>query len=835
MMRKNIRGSKLIMKKLILFSVIFAGLVTGCAKDEASTFGGISGVVKDKITAEALAGVRVSIMPGGDSSVTGEDGNFQFKDLEGAYNPVSFFKVGYARDSKKVTVSPGMNRDASVTLEPIVPVLSVSPAKLDFGSETTTLALDIKNTGKGSLQWSISEEVGWLSCLRASGETTNETSSVVVTVSRDGLERGNYEGTIVVSSNGGSQTVPVSLSVEDVKLEVSPVVLDYETTETSLQLTLRNGGSGTINYTVTSSNNWLIPNKKSGSVTQTDYITAVVSREGLSAGKYDATLEFTTDGGKVVVPVKMEVAAAAAPSVAIESASNVTYNSVLLRGTVLSVGSAKITRHGFCWSEHAEPTVGDACSDAGDCSEPKTFESIVSNLKSSTTYYVRAYAINDVGTAYSERELTFSTSASPTAPEVRTGSVDKITDVSARISASITALGNVAEITHYGHVWSETPQPTLQNGDRTDYGKTTETRSYISDLTGLAANTTYYVRAYAVNEIGAAYGDEAVFTTQKAAPSIETSVITGIGYSSAVGGGRVLNANGHSIVEKGLCWNTTGSPDTAGPHAIADANFVCHLTGLTASTAYYVRAYVKTSENLVYYGNQQQFTTIAAPVNPTSGLFAYYTFDGNFQNTVDGAPHGQGINSPTFTDGVNGSQAVNLSVQDNSYINIPEAMIDCNTFSISFWIKGLSEGHLFHVASTNDGSPDAYDNGYILTMKNGMITFWSGRYWYYPSYKEVRPFTHSSVDSSQWNMITLTFAQRLSYDPRSVTAKLYINGEFVDVVDIKVDCMRKGTKFIFGGKFEETTPPSMTIDNLRVYNSRTLSDAEVKQIYNYEK
>ena len=219
----------------------------------------------------------------------------------------------------------------------------------------------------------------------------------------------------------------------------------------------------------------------------------------------------------------------------------------------------------------------------------------------------------------------------------------------------------------------------------------------------------------------------------------------------------------------------------------------------------------------------------------TNGLYAYYMFNGNYQNAIDGAPNGQGINNPTFTDGVNGSQAVKLSVRDNSYITIPEAMIDGNTFTIAFWIKGLSDGHLFHVVSTDDLGSNAYENGYILTMKDGMLTFWSGRYWYYPSYKEVRPFTHPSIDSYQWNMIALTFAQRLSYDPPAVSAKLYINGEFADVVDIKVDCMNTGTKFVFGGEFEGTTPPSMTVDNLRVYNSRTLTDAEIRQIYNYEK
>ena len=218
----------------------------------------------------------------------------------------------------------------------------------------------------------------------------------------------------------------------------------------------------------------------------------------------------------------------------------------------------------------------------------------------------------------------------------------------------------------------------------------------------------------------------------------------------------------------------------------------------------------------------------------TNGLYAYYMFNGNCQNAVDGAPNGQGINNPTYTDGLRGTQAVKLSVSDDSYVNIPDALIDGNTFSISFWVKGLSDGHLFHVPSSRD-KLESYDNGFIFTMQNARLTFWSGRHWYYKSYNEVRPFTHPTIDASQWNMITLTCAQRISYSERPVTLKLYINGDFVDVVEIDVDCVGCGTKFVLGGKFEGTTPPSMTVDNLRVYNARTLSDAEVKQIYNYER
>lgn len=914
-----------------------AFLLVNCAQDETTLFGSISGVVKDKITAEALVGVRVTITPGGDSSVTGTDGNFQFKDLDAADYTISYTKDGYTSDSKKVTVLPGINRDASVTLEPIVPILSVTPSKLDFGNENTTLALDIANTGKGSLQWNVSEDIGWLSCQPDKGTTTNEKSSVVVSVSRAGLEHGNYNGTIVVSSNGGSQTIPVSMMVEAVKLEILPKSLDFGTSETTLQLELSNAGSGTINYTVASSDTWLTTNKKSGAITKSDYITAVVSREGLAAGKYDASLTFTVGQVLVVVPVHMEIAVVSlemtpasldfgtdknslqlmvkntgmgtvnytvnssnkwltankesgsvtqndyltvlvsreglspgkynatltlntnkdnfsvpvymevaptvAPTVAIESASNATYNSIQLRGTVLSVGSSKVTRHGFCWSEHAAPTIEDTHSDSGDCSEPRTFESTATNLKSSTTYHVRAYAINDVGISYSERELTFNTMASPTTPEVKTGSTEQITDTSARIYGSIVALGNVSQITHYGHVWAKSALPALQNGAYTDFGVKTGTGSYASDLTGLEPNTTYYVRAYATNEKGTAYGDDVVFTTQKAAPIIVTAAITDISFSSAICRGSISTTNGHTIIEKGICWNTTGSPVVTDRNAIADANFECRLTELTASTTYYVRAYVRTTENLVYYGNQQKFTTLSAPVNPTNGLYAYYTFENSSKNTVEGASNGQLVNSPTYVSGVKNSTAMKFSASDNSYMFIPaQDMISGSAFSISFWVKNIGDGHIFHTTRT-PGYNDSYgDNATGLYMSGGRLRFIVTGYSTYYEYSHDKYYFSNGTFDNDWHMITLVTTVGTPTYAYAET-RLYIDGEFIDSVSEYAgnnSASYKNTKqFIIGGKIDyhnlKVNATNISIDNLRIYNTRAISDTEVKQIYNYEK
>lgn len=614
----------------------------GCSKSEIDTFGGISGTVADEITREPLAGVKVALTPGGTSQVTGTDGNFLFDNLDPQEYSLTFTKDDYVSQSQKVSVKAGTASSVQVSMEPIVPILKATPTKLDFGQETTTLALDIINSGKGTLQWSISEEIAWLSCSPINGTTNKESSSVVVTVSRTEMERGNYNGTLVISSNGGSQEILVSMSVENVNLDVTPTEADFGSLTNSLQLTLKNTGSGTLKYTVESSNKWLILSKESGSVTQTDYIEAIVSREGLSAGKYNATITFSVAGGDVVIPVKMEVAVNEKPTVSVESAADITYNSAILHGTMISVGSAKVTKYGFCWSEQPAPTIEDAHSNLGDCSAPTVFESVANDLKSDTKYYFRAYAENNVGIVYSEKELSFTTTGLPTLPSVTSGAISETTSTTTKAKGNITSLGNVSKVTAYGHVWSKTAEPTLQTGKYTNLGEAAEPKAFTSEITGLDPHTVYYIRAYATNEKGTAYGEEDVFTTSKTDVRLTTSDVTEIVHNAATCGGTVADDGGHSILERGICWNTKSVPtiddnhvsvtNTSSVSSLASPNiaesrteyvtraedsFSCRMTGLTKETLYYVRAYVKTSDGTIFYGNEKQFTTTEEVSLPT--------------------------------------------------------------------------------------------------------------------------------------------------------------------------------------------------------------------------
>ena len=95
------------------------------------------------------------------------------------------------------------------------------------------------------------------------------------------------------------------------------------------------------------------------------------------------------------------------------------------------------------------------------------------------------------------------------APTVATTAISDIDKTTATGGGNVTADGG-AEVTARGICWSTSHNPTISGSHTTDG---TGTGSFTSSMTGLTANTTYYVRAYATNSAGTAYGEEVSFTT----------------------------------------------------------------------------------------------------------------------------------------------------------------------------------------------------------------------------------------------------------------------------------------------------------------------------------
>jgi hypothetical protein len=131
----------------------------------------------------------------------------------------------------------------------------------------------------------------------------------------------------------------------------------------------------------------------------------------------------------------------------------------------------------------------------------------LSGLNSGTIYHFRVKAVNSLGiTTGSDDTLT---TISRTVPFLTTDSVALITQTTAVSGGNITNDGGEA-VTARGVCWSTTANPTT-NDNITSEG--TGTGSFASNISGLTPGTTYYIRAYATNNIGTAYGDEKSFKT----------------------------------------------------------------------------------------------------------------------------------------------------------------------------------------------------------------------------------------------------------------------------------------------------------------------------------
>jgi uncharacterized protein (TIGR02145 family) len=109
----------------------------------------------------------------------------------------------------------------------------------------------------------------------------------------------------------------------------------------------------------------------------------------------------------------------------------------------------------------------------------------------------------------------------PTPPFITTTAASAITQTTATSGGNVTSDGGAA-VTARGVCWNTTTGPTIASTTKTSDG--TETGAFTSSITGLTASTTYYVRAYATNSIGTAYGAEVSFTTVSTVTDFEGNV-----------------------------------------------------------------------------------------------------------------------------------------------------------------------------------------------------------------------------------------------------------------------------------------------------------------------
>ena len=185
--------------------------------------------------------------------------------------------------------------------------------------------------------------------------------------------------------------------------------------------------------------------------------------------------------------------------------SNITKISAEATGYILTDGGGTIDSRGFCWDTVDSPTRLNNCIIVeGDIG---AFSGKLMLLKPGKLYYVRGFATNKAGTEYGS--VTQFTTTEIKIPSVGTRVVHDITHRSAYSGVYVINDGG-GQVMEKGVCWGTAPNPGLSD-NKTNEGP--GNAMLYSFLTNLMPSTTYYVRAYATNSAGTAFGDQLSFET----------------------------------------------------------------------------------------------------------------------------------------------------------------------------------------------------------------------------------------------------------------------------------------------------------------------------------
>ena len=534
------------------------------------------------------------------------------------------------------------------------------------------------------------------------------------------LEEGNYKlsfsrsgylvNNVDVKVTAG-QTVSSDITMQPDKniISVSPETLNFGEAETEKSVIVQNNGLQTVPYEATADRTWITLANKQGSIAPNTsrIIQVTVQRAGLTPGDYTANIVINSNNTSVTVPVMLQMVAPSAPTVQIGQPTGITSTTAQVSGVIVSLGSSAVTEHGHCWSI--------------------------------------------------------------------------------------------------------TPNPNTTN-NKTTFGGTSEVKTFVSELTGLAANTTYYVKSYAMNNVGIIYSDQITFITNAppTVPTVQTVRTENLKYNSIDGVGNITNLGDGLVTEHGFCYSRTNPEPTVNDSKISAGqtsqvgNFTVTMTGLVESTKYFVRAYAVNSRGTVY-GTVLEAITSEAPPLVTSGLVAYYNFNDENCNESQGKTEynglSQGSGEAIWSSDIPGSRGKALQLSGDSYFLMntsPFQNISTN-YTINVWIKSMTTSQSLLLYVSGNGPSARINGGYVHPEATGNVRF----------NLDVTAF----LLDGQWHMLTITRA--------SGVCRLYIDGKSYATVNSTVT--NTGVLH-FGRGF------TGIMDNFRLYN-RAISQSEIDQIF----
>ncbi|MDR1004321.1 MAG: hypothetical protein LBL97_04870 [Prevotellaceae bacterium] len=302
----------------------------------------------------------------------------------------------------------------------------------------------------------------------------------------------------------------------------------------------------------------------------------------------------------------------------------------------------EVSERGFVLSPYnTTPTIDDGALRFVADGTDALFTTSLTGLSYGTQYYIRAYAVNAIGTGYSA-SLSFYTGTT-TVPAMDGVKCTDTQTTSLSLSMKVVTDGGTA-ITACGFRWYKSDDTSVGG----DLAGTLDGSTITATLEGLTANTLYYIYGYATNKNGTAETGHTGFYTAKLPPGVDDNSlpgddngITSPTLSDVSVGNRhatyvqlsatILRENGSAVTGKGFIWCTAeqGTPTLDNGTKVVlttEGNDLQYLlTGLTASTYYYVVAYATNAVGTTY-SDLRGFTTESADKpdpddgdNPTPG------------------------------------------------------------------------------------------------------------------------------------------------------------------------------------------------------------------------
>ncbi|WP_159434575.1 MBG domain-containing protein, partial [Flavobacterium flevense] len=653
--------------------------------------------------------------------------------------------------------------------------------------------------------------------------------------------------------------------------------------------------------------------------------TAVTSLPELTGNGTTATLSnFTLNGstsnwvgGPQITPI--EPVSNTAPTVTTSAATAITATGATFSGEVTADGGATVSERGFVYATTTNPTTANT-KVQDDATGTGTFSEAITGLTAGTTYYVRAYAINSVGTSYGS-QVSFETNA-PTIPltinvnnglTLNQGTTQFIGSGDLNISYDETFVASditftITSAVSHGVLFIDSNQNFLVDagevelienstftaeeidGERFSYKNTIANQSAdsfvfkVSDPNGGELNNQTFSITINLPEV----------------PTVTTTTASGITATGATFSGEVTADGGASVTERGFVYGTAANPTTANTKVqdgTGTGTFTENITGLTAETTYYVRAYAINSAG-TSYGSQVSFTT-STPDLTLSSTATDNTISSGTSVTFTATPSGTsatkylwkkngmvipGATNATYTtsDLVNGdiigvelsadtgsivnsnlvlhlnagdqssysgsgttwtdistnnnnvtlpptlatsyssiTGAGSFNFQGNSNTTIQSSAVNNwnitsnNALSVETWVKRTNSGHQFWFSTPNlhyrlgvDPSGNLFwDMGHYADRNSGIL-----------------------VSESVWHHIVYT----AGIESGNITTRVYLDGAEVATQNEGISTLSSITNYLIGdGQTAGQHPLKGDMGLIRVYN-KTLSSSEVTQNYNAE-